>query len=84
MYAYLKAAGRKSEKRSPLFRTTRGRSGSLGERAMSRNDALRMTKRRAKAAGSPLRSRATPSARLASPRILRTAARSRMRRRSPP
>ncbi len=51
MDAYLEAAGHKGEKRSPLFRTTRGRSGALGERAMSRNDALRMIKRRAKTAG---------------------------------
>ena len=51
MDAYLEAAGHKGDKRSPLFRTTRGRSGELGERMMTRNDALRMIKRRAKAAG---------------------------------
>lgn len=51
MDAYLEAAGHKGEKKAPLFRTTRGRSGELGERMMTRNDALRMIKRRAKVAG---------------------------------
>lgn len=37
----------------PLFRATRGRSGVLSKHGMSRGDALRMIKRRAKAAGLP-------------------------------
>lgn len=49
--AYLDVAGLKDEKRSPLFRTTRARTRILTEQAMTRNDALRMIKRRAKAAG---------------------------------
>ena len=53
MDAYLEAAGHKAEKRSPLFRTTRGRSGELTAKPMHRVDALRMIKRRAKAAGLP-------------------------------
>jgi len=51
MDAYLDAAGIKSEKKSPLFRTTRARTGELTERGMTRNDALRMVYRRANAAG---------------------------------
>lgn len=47
---YLKAIGNEDEKRSPLFRTI-DRSGRVTERGMTRNDALRMIKRRAKAAG---------------------------------
>lgn len=48
--AYLRAAGIGDEARSPLFRTI-DRQGRLTERGMNRNDALRMIKRRAKAAG---------------------------------
>jgi site-specific recombinase XerD len=48
--AYLKAVGIGQEKRSPLFRTI-DRSGRVTERGMSRNDSLRMIKRRAKSAG---------------------------------
>ena len=51
MDAYLEVGGHKTEKRSPLFRTTRGRSRDLTDKAMHRVDALRMIKRRAKAAG---------------------------------
>jgi site-specific recombinase XerD len=51
MDAYLEAAGHKGEKRSPLFRTTCGRTDELSDRPMTRNDAFRMVKRRAKAAG---------------------------------
>ncbi len=47
---YLKNAGIADEKKSPLFRTF-NRSGRITDRGMSRNDALRMVKRRAKAAG---------------------------------
>ena len=49
--AYLEVAGHKSEKKAPLFRTTRARTGELTENPMARVDALRMIKRRAKAAG---------------------------------
>lgn len=42
--------GRKTKKR-PLFRSTRGRSGLLTENRMSRQDAWRMVRRRATAAG---------------------------------
>ncbi len=43
-------AGRRT-KRQPLFRSTRGRSKKLTARRMSRQDAWRMVKRRAKQAG---------------------------------
>lgn len=48
--AYLKAVGISAAKTSPLFRTI-DRSGRITDRAMTRNDAFRMVKRRAKAAG---------------------------------
>lgn len=48
--AYLKTAQISDEKKSPLFRTI-DRSGRITERRLSRNDALRMVKRRAAAAG---------------------------------
>lgn len=48
--AYLKAVGIIEQKRSPLFRSI-DRSGRLTERGLTRNDALRMVKRRAAAAG---------------------------------
>jgi site-specific recombinase XerD len=48
--AYLKAAGILEQKKSPLFRSI-DRSGRVSERPMTRNDALRMVKRRAVAAG---------------------------------
>lgn len=47
---YLKAAGIGQQKKSPLFRTV-DRSDRITERGMTRNDALRMVKRRATAAG---------------------------------
>jgi site-specific recombinase XerD len=50
--AYLLAAGIAEEKKSPLFRSITSR-GQISDRAMTRNDALRMVKRRAKAAGLP-------------------------------
>ena len=50
MDAYLKATGIVGEKKSPLFRTI-DRSGRVTARPMTRNDALRMVKRRARAAG---------------------------------
>jgi site-specific recombinase XerD len=48
--AYLRASGIGSEKSSPLFRSI-DRRGQITERGMTRNDALRMVKRRAAAAG---------------------------------
>lgn len=51
MDAYLEAAGPAPEKKAPLFRTTRARTAELTERPLTRNDALRMIKRRAKTAG---------------------------------
>jgi integrase/recombinase XerD len=49
--SYLEAAGIADEVNSPLFRSTRGQSRKLTERAMDRRDALRMIKRRANALG---------------------------------
>lgn len=48
--AYLKTAQIADDKKSPLFRTI-DRSGRITERRLSRNDVLRMVKRRAAAAG---------------------------------
>src|SRR5271168_403450 len=48
---YLHAAGITDEKRTPLFRSARGRTGELTGLAMDRIDAWRMIRRRAKAAG---------------------------------
>ncbi len=50
--AYLEAVGLGEEKKSPLFRTI-DRQGRITSRGMTRGDALRMVKRRAKAAGLP-------------------------------
>ncbi len=50
--AYIKAADIASEKGQALFRTI-NRRGRLTSRRMTRNDALRMIKRRARAAGLP-------------------------------
>lgn len=47
---YLHAAGVRGERRSPLFRTI-SRAGTLTNRPITRNDVLRMVKRRARAAG---------------------------------
>jgi site-specific recombinase XerD len=52
MDAYLEAAGIAAQKKSPLFRTLDERRR-LTDRPMDRNDALRMIKRRARAAGLP-------------------------------
>ena len=49
--AYLRAAGIKSEKKNPLFRSTRGRSGELTSRGLSRVDVFRMIRRLAMDAG---------------------------------
>ena len=50
--AYLQAAGIVGERKSPLFRTTRGRTGILTAAGMTRVDAWRMIRRRARDAGS--------------------------------
>lgn len=49
--AYMSAAGIDGEKGTPLFRTAFGKTGMLTEKRVHRNDALRMVKRRAIAAG---------------------------------
>ena len=49
--SYVEAAGIADEAKSPLFRSTRGQSRRLTDRAMARRDALRMIKRRADAVG---------------------------------
>ena len=49
--AYLKAAGILEAKKSPLFRSARGRTGALTESAMNRVDVYRMILRRARDAG---------------------------------
>ena len=48
---YLKATGHGGDKVAPLFPTIRGRTGKLTDSPLSRHDALRAIKRRAKAAG---------------------------------
>jgi Phage integrase family len=48
--AYIEAAGIAAEKNKALFRTTRGRSRELTERALNRFEAHKMIKRRAEAA----------------------------------
>lgn len=48
---YLEAAGITEDKKGPMFRTARGRSGTLTENRMHRTDVLRMIYRRARAAG---------------------------------
>jgi len=49
--AYLEAGGHADDSQSPLFRTAIGRSGFLSERPLTRQDALRIVKRRVRAAG---------------------------------
>lgn len=49
--AYLRATGHARQSDTPLFRTAQSRTGRLTELPMSRHDALRMVKRRVKAAG---------------------------------
>jgi integrase len=51
LHAYIQAAGIGEEKKTPLFRTTEGRSRKLTNEAMDRHDAIRMVKRRAQDAG---------------------------------
>jgi site-specific recombinase XerD len=52
--AYLKASGIAGDKKSPLFRSI-SRTGHVTENSMTRNDAFRMVKRRARAAGLSLK-----------------------------
>ena len=49
--AYLQAAGLLEAKKTPLFRSARGRTGDLATTAMHRVDVFRMIRRRAKDAG---------------------------------
>lgn len=49
--AYIEAAQLGEDRKAPLFRSTRGRSGTLTDRVMQRGDVFRMVKRRAKGAG---------------------------------
>jgi site-specific recombinase XerD len=49
--AYIQAAGIADDGKGPLFRTSAGRTGELTLNPMTRHDALRMVKRRARAAG---------------------------------
>lgn len=51
--AYLRAARIGADRRSPLFRAAIARSNRLSDGPMGRTDALRMVKRRARAAGLP-------------------------------
>lgn len=51
--AYIAAAGIAGERNKPLFRTTRGRTRALTERALDRFEAHKMIKRRAGEAGLP-------------------------------
>jgi len=51
--AYLDAAGIRLEKKTPLFRTSRGRSRKLTENGLSEREALDLVKRRAAEAGLP-------------------------------
>jgi site-specific recombinase XerD len=48
---YIRAAGIAEDRKSPLFRTTRGRSGELTANALLQSDVWRMIRRRALAAG---------------------------------
>lgn len=48
---YIKAAGLAEDRKGPLFRTTRGRSGELTSKPMLQSDVWRMIRRRALAAG---------------------------------
>jgi site-specific recombinase XerD len=49
--AYIEAAGIASDRKGPLFRTTRGRSRSLTEKRIHRTEVYLMVKRRAREAG---------------------------------
>ena len=49
--AYLEAAGIRDDKKGPLFRSARGRTGALTDHRMNRVDAWRMVQRRSAVAG---------------------------------
>jgi integrase len=49
--AYIEAAGLKEQRKTPLFRSARGRTGALTALGMDRVAVYRMIRRRAKAAG---------------------------------
>jgi len=49
--AYLEAAELRPQPKTPLFRSTRGRTSQLTEKGLSRVDAFRIVQRRAKDAG---------------------------------
>ncbi len=49
--AYIEAAELRKQQKTPLFRSTRGRTMQLTEKGLSRVDAFRIVQRRAKAAG---------------------------------
>jgi site-specific recombinase XerD len=51
MDTYIQAAGIATEKKRPLFRTARGKTGGLSDRPLPRANAYHMIRRRAKAAG---------------------------------
>ena len=51
LHEYVEAAQIGAEKKTPLFRAARGRSGKLGDRALQQPDVWRMIRRRARAAG---------------------------------
>lgn len=53
--AYIQAAGIGDQPKSPLFRSVKGKTGTITEKPLRRNNALDMIKRRAKAAGLPPR-----------------------------
>ncbi len=48
---YIRAAGIAEDRKGPLFRTTRGRSGELTGNSLFQSDVWRMSRRRALAAG---------------------------------
>src|SRR5262245_12382833 len=50
-YAYLEAAGISAEGKTPLSRTIAGKTGQLTDLPLHRSNAIRMIKRRARAAG---------------------------------
>ncbi len=81
--SYLNAAGTIDQKKAPFFRTI-GRSGRITERGMTRNDALRMVKRRMAAAGLSPKTSCHSFRATGIPRIWTTAAQLKTHRRSPP
>ena len=80
-----KRPGIAADRKAPLFRSAAGRTGTLTDQALRRNNALDMVKRRAKAVG-PVRTDLQPHASgpPASPPTWKTAAPSRRPSRSPP